>query len=158
MVSLVKAAGDEWLASNERAKTGVVVNTNNVVDDVNNNIKSALQSEGKISKEGVQIETYHTINLQTPKNRFANNYYDADAIRFHRNYKRLGVKAGDIYKIDNIDFDRGILNLVSGDHSIEFKPARMFLARMQYKFLKLATQHLMLVMKFALPVMTAILV
>jgi len=110
-----------WLTSN-RDRCAIVATTNNMVDTINAHIKSSLQEEGVISKNGLQVHALKSLRLTEPQKRESDNYFEADVVMFNKSYTKLGVLAGEALPIKSID-DNGAILLDKNGETIFFIPS-----------------------------------
>lgn len=121
---MLDTAVKAWMKSENRDATGVVVNTNREAKYVNSQIQSALSEDHTKDTKEIKITSYRSMGLTTEQLKHHSNFYDAQAVKFHRDYKGLQVKAGDICEIKNIDMRRGEIHLSSGDRDFIFRTGR----------------------------------
>ena len=114
------AAVNHWQALKDD-KAPIIVQTNRQKTQINTQIKESLN----LNKTGPQVSqsVYVNIHLSNEEKKFAANYEGATHIRFNRNYKKLGIKSGDILKVTNINQDQANITLTKGNKTIRFRPA-----------------------------------
>ena len=112
-----------WTKSNN-PKPAIIVQTNVQKAQINAAIKQSLLGKTEQQDSGLRIKVWRPVHLTDREKRLAPSYHDASHIRFNRNYERLGVKHGDIYKIQEIDKARSALKLSNKAGSKTFKPAK----------------------------------
>ena len=123
LADLSKETAAAWLNSANRETAAVVVTTNDMAVSVNGHIKAALQDEGKITGSGLNVTSLKSLRLTEAQKRYADNYRNADVVRFNRSYASLGVLAGDNLPITQVR-DDGVIELERNGKPVEFKPAR----------------------------------
>ena len=116
-------AKDLWKKLNN-PKAAIIVQTNAQKAEINVAIKQSLLDKTGNHDAGIKIKVWRPVHLTDREKRLAATYQDASHIRFNRNYKRLGIKYGDIYKIEKIDKTRSTLKLSNKAGSKTFKPAK----------------------------------
>ena len=116
-------AKDLWSKLNN-PKAAIIVQTNAQKAEINETIKQSLLDKTGNHDVGIRIKVWRPVHLTDREKRLALSYQDATHIRFNRNYKRLEIKHGDVYKIDAIDKKRSTLRLCSTAGSKTFKPAK----------------------------------
>lgn len=120
---LAKETAQAWLDSPDRENAAIVVTTNNLAAAVNAHVKEALIGEGRIAKRGLEVNSLKSLRLSEMQKRYADNYHQADMVRFNRSYIGLEVLAGDTLAVKNIRED-GVVELVKNGRIIEFRPSR----------------------------------
>jgi len=120
---LSKETAATWIKSGDRENAAIVVTTNKMADAVNTHVKAALIEEGSVSDVGHKIITLKPLRLSEQQKGYANNYRQADMIRFNRSYSRLNIMAGDTLPITGIG-DDGVISLLKNGKGVEFKPSR----------------------------------
>ena len=112
-----------WLEKND-SKMPVIVQTNKQKSAMNAAIKQALHDKSNISAPGIVHKIWRTVHMSDEAKRDVRSYNAATHIRFNRNYKRLGVNRGDIFRIESINAKTASILLNKGNKSITFKPAK----------------------------------
>ena len=118
---LSKQTAHAWLQSSMRDRAAIVVTTNAMAKSVNAHVKTALIDEGIIGKASHEITQLKSLRLSETQKRYAENYIEAEYVRFNRSYKRLGIRAGETLKVVNVRQD-GVVELLRDQRNIEFKP------------------------------------
>ena len=88
---------------------------------VNAHVKNALLEEGVIRETSHEVTRLKSIRLSETQKRFADNFIEADFVRFNRTYKNLGIRAGETLKIKKVRKD-GVVELENNQSIVEFKP------------------------------------
>ena len=112
-----------WLEKND-PKMPVIVQTNKQKSEMNAAIKLALHEKGNISTPGILHKIWRAVHMSDEAKRDVRSYNAATHIRFNRDYKRLGVNRGDIFRIESIDTKTASIILNKDNKSITFKPAK----------------------------------
>lgn len=120
---LAKGTADAWLNSPDRNRAGIVTTTNAMVDAINAHVKAGLIREGTLSPETHTLTRLKPLRMTDAQSGYADNYREADAVQFTRDYKRLGVKRGDILSVDRVR-DNGVVELSRNGKQIDFRPNR----------------------------------
>jgi len=116
-------AKDLWKKLNN-PKAAIIVQTNAQKAEINQAIKQSLFDKTNGHDAGLKIKVWRPVHLTGREKRLTSSYQDATHIRFNRNYKRLGIKHGDIYKIEKINKTRSTLKLSNKAGTKTFKPAK----------------------------------
>jgi len=126
-----------WANHPERGSVAIVANTNARIDRLNLEIKNLLKETGDVQKDGAIHTTYRSVNISNTDKVNIGNYIHADAIRFYKPYKPLGIRAQEIYKIDGVDADTGKVRLIgSNDKTIIFTPKKSAAKMSSFSLLK----------------------
>ena len=112
-------AVDLWQAS-DNSKTPIIVQTNRHKAEINAAIKSSLGQEGP----GRDHTIWRQIHAKPSQKMLARTYKDASHIRIGRDFKRAGLRRGEIYKIEAVDEKRSRVTLSSNGKTKTFKPAK----------------------------------
>ena len=116
-------AKDLWKKLNN-PKAAIIVQTNAQKAEINAAIKQSILDKTENLETGLKIKVWRPIHLTDREKRLTLSYQGASHIRFNRNYKRLGIKHGDIYKIDAVDKKNSTLKLSNKAGSKIFQPAK----------------------------------
>lgn len=114
-------AVETWL-KNKDERTPVIIQTNKQKTEINQLIKSTLNA-GKDTPQ-LTLKTWQPVHKTQEEKRFLSAYENASHIRFNRDYKRLGLKRGDIFKIENQEERSAALILSKDGRQKLFKPAK----------------------------------
>lgn len=118
-----KAVATEYtsLAPEDRAKTIIVTGINEARRDINRNVREQLSLEGN-----GEVHTALTRRDTTQAERgFAKNYDVGDTIQPERDYPKLGLKAGELYKVLDNAKPGNVLTVRGEDGSDrDFSPAK----------------------------------
>lgn len=120
---LSKQTAQAWLKSSDRENTAIIVTTNALAGSVNNHVKEALINEGVISKRGIDLTSLKSLRLSEMQKRNADNYKEADMVRFNRSYLSLKVMAGETLALKTVR-DDGVVELIKNGCIVEFRPHR----------------------------------
>lgn len=120
---LSKQTAHAWLKSADRENAAIVVTTNALAASVNTHVKEALINEGTISKDGTDLTSLKSLRLSEMQKRYADNYKEADMVRFNRGYVSLQVMAGETLAVRAVR-DDGVVELIKNDKIVEFRPYR----------------------------------
>lgn len=121
--ALAAETAKTWLEAGDRENAAVVVTTNAMADAVNLHIKEGLIKEGAISENAYSLTIFKSLRLSEAQRRFADNFREADYVRFHRSYDGLGVSAGDTLEIHSVR-NNGVIELKKDGRIIPFKPSQ----------------------------------
>ena len=106
----------------DNAKTPIIVQTNKQKNTINAEIKSELVQDNP-SANHLTLKTWQPIHKNDAEKVFVRAYKDATHIRFNRDYKRLGIKRGNIYKVEHVNEARAELSLSKDGKQYAFRPA-----------------------------------
>ena len=120
---LSKHTAEAWLNSSDRENAAIVVTTNTMAASVNAHVKEALIAEGSVSPRGINTTALKSLRLSEMQKRYADNYKEADMVRFNRSYVNLKVMAGDTLALKAVR-DDGVIELVKNGRIVEFRPHR----------------------------------
>lgn len=120
---LAKYTAQAWLGSSDRENAAIVVTTNALAASVNTHVKEALIAEGVISKTGTDLTSLKSLRLSEMQKRYADNYKEADVVRFNRSYINLKVRAGETLALKTVR-DDGVVELIKNGRIVEFRPHR----------------------------------
>ena len=120
-----QATVEAWAKHPQRKSIAIVANTNARIDKLNHEVKALLKEQGDVQDDGITHKTYKAMNVSNTDKSNVGNYIHADAIRFYRSYKPLGIRAQKIYKIAGVDNDTGKVSLIGPkDKVIIFTPEK----------------------------------
>lgn len=120
---LSKQTAEAWLNSPDRENAAIVVTTNTLAASVNAHVKEALIAEGSVSQHGIDTTSLKSLRLSEMQKRYADNYKEADMVRFNRSYINLKIMAGDTLALKAVR-DDGVVELVKNGRILEFRPHR----------------------------------
>jgi len=120
---LARETAQAWINSSQRNTAAIVVTTNALANSVNAHVKNALIREGAITKRSVELTSLKSLRLSQMQSRYADNYREADMVRFNRSYVRLKVLAGETLAIKRVRND-GVVELIKNESIVEFRPHR----------------------------------
>ena len=86
-------------------------------------MKEALIAEGSVSQHGIDTTSLKSLRLSEMQKRYADNYKEADMVRFNRSYINLKIMAGDTLALKAVR-DDGVVELVKNGRILEFRPHR----------------------------------
>ena len=111
---------EHWKALKD-ANAPIIVQTNRQKAQINAQIKDSLNQD----KTGPHItqSVYKNIHLSNEEKKLVSNYEGATHIRFNREYKKLGIKAGEILKVKSIHQAQAHIMLEKSNKAIRFRPA-----------------------------------
>lgn len=115
-----------WLKKND-PKMPVIVQTNKQKSAMNAAIKQAVLEKNGVNNPGLSHKIWRAVHMSDEAKRDVRSYNAASHIRFNRDYKRLGVHRGDIFRINSIDQKTASITLTNSKKTTIFKPA-------QYKY------------------------
>ena len=110
------------------AKTPIIIQTNKQKNEINQTIKSE-QLKSNPNAKSITIKTWQPVHKSETEKRLVETFKDVSHIRFNNNYKRLGVKRGDIFKIEAIHPNKASISISRNGKQREFRPARMKLGK-----------------------------
>ena len=112
-------AVDLWQAG-DNPNTPIIVQTNRHKAEINAAIKDSLGQSGP----GKEHAIWRRIHAKPSQKMLAKTYRDASHIRIGRDFKRAGLRRGEIYKVEAVDTKRSTVMLSSGGKTKTFKPAK----------------------------------
>ena len=121
--ALAQQTAQAWLNSSNRENSAIVVTTNALAESVNAHVKHALIEEGSIKNRSTDLTSLKSLRLTEVQKRYANNYNEADVVRFNRSYIGLKVRAGETLALKTVR-DDGVVELIKNGQIVEFKPSR----------------------------------
>lgn len=124
--NMVHQAIKAWRESGN-IKTPIIIQTNRQKNEINAAIKAQEVSKAA-NANSLTLKTWQTIHLSDTEKRFVKSYKGASHIRFNRDYKRFGIKRGDIYKLEGINRSDAALTLSKGRKKRLFRPAKYKMA------------------------------
>ena len=120
---MTSRAIDAWKTTKDPL-TPIIVQTNRQKNEIN----AAIQSEqARLNPDAKQstIKTWRPVYASDTEKRFVSTYKDVSHIRFNRDYKRLNIKRGDIFKLKDINANKAELTLSKNGKSRTFRPAAL---------------------------------
>nr|WP_246100809.1 AAA family ATPase [Palleronia caenipelagi] len=98
-------AAAAWLAlsDKERDRTRLITLTNDTRTKMNETIRDALKSEGKISGQGITAEALTPLQLTRAEAADVASYKTGDVVHALRSIKTAGITRGETYRVDGID-------------------------------------------------------
>ena len=110
---------DLWQAG-DNPNTPIIVQTNRHKAEINAAIKGSLGYEGP----GQDHTIWRQIHAKPSQKMLAKTYKDASHIRIGRDFKRAGLRRGEVYKIEAVDEKRSRVTLSLNGKTKTFKPAK----------------------------------
>lgn len=113
----VRNAAAHYLAltPEERAKTGVIVQTNKARVDANQTIRDGLKEEKRIGETDVTKDHLNQENLSTEQKRYADNYHSGQRIVVHRDIPKTNFRAGMELTVQSRNVKDNTIQVVSPD-------------------------------------------
>ena len=101
------------LSEKERDKTLILAGTNQEREAITSQIRERLRQEGKLGQDyqAIQLKAKDLSSIQM---KYAHHYEKGDVVVAHRNYKKLGLEKGKLYKVNGKDGERVILQADDG--------------------------------------------
>jgi len=124
---LAEKAARQWLryVPEDRDRVGVVAPTNALKLETTAAIRTGLKAEGQLTGDTVTIATKTKIPFTTVETGRAESYEAGQTVRFHRDYKRLGIQKGNDAKVVSSDPEAGFVTLTIGERTIEWSPSQL---------------------------------
>ena len=120
---ITKTAVQVWRSFKD-PKAPVIVQTHKQKQLINEAIKDHLLLHQYKPPAGVDHTVWRQIYLKAPERTLLRGYEDITHIRFSRAQKKLGVRAGEVYKITRRNQQRSSLTLRNGRKRLTFTPAK----------------------------------
>jgi conjugative relaxase-like TrwC/TraI family protein len=110
--------------SHKRDQTLIVTGVNDDRREINEQIRAKLRNEGALDgregKGNVLVQRDLTsAELTQPK-----CYQAGEIVRFGRAYRTLGIEGGEYLRVDRVDVERGIVELLRNGKAIAWEPRR----------------------------------
>ena len=102
-----RAMADEYLKSKDPRETLVLTGTHEARKAVNENVREALGLSGK----GNEFTRYEAGDFTEAQKKRIDSYEEGQDIRFGKDYRSLGVKSGEIGKVEDVDKENGTVRL-----------------------------------------------
>ena len=106
-----KALSEEYLKSPDKKETLVLTGTHEARKSVNENVREALNLKGK----GQEFTRYEAGNFTEAQKKRIDSYEPGQDVRFGRDYRSMGVNAGEIGKVEDVDKENGTIRLKMED-------------------------------------------
>ncbi len=115
-----RALSEEYLKSPDRKETLVLTGTHVVRKAVNENIREALNLKGK----GQEFRRFEAGDFTEAQKKRVDSYEVGQDVRFGKDYRSMGVRAGEVGKVANVDRENGTVLLEMEDGRSVVLPPR----------------------------------
>ncbi|EIJ77086.1 MAG: hypothetical protein C75L2_00030083 [Leptospirillum sp. Group II 'C75'] len=102
-----RAMADEYLKSKDPRETLCLTGTHEARKAVNENVRESLGLSGK----GHGFTRYEAGDFTEAQKKRIDSYEEGQDIRFGKDYRSLGVKSGEIGKVEDVDKENGTVRL-----------------------------------------------
>ena len=109
-----KALSEEYLKSKDPKETLVLTGTHEARKAVNENVRKSMGLSGK----GNEFSRYEAGDFTEAEKKRIDAYEVKQDIRFGKDYRSMGVKAGEIGRVENVDKEKGTVRLKMEDGRI----------------------------------------
>jgi len=107
----------------EREKSMVIVSTNKERHDLNTQIREGLKKEGVLTGKPQEVQTLNKNAFTQAEARQAHNYEAGMKVRFHREYKSLGVNKNETLTVEKTENNK--VQLISQDgKKVKWDPSK----------------------------------
>ena len=106
-----KALSEEYLKSSDRKETLVLTGTHEARRAVNENVREALNLKGK----GEEFSRFEADDFTEAQKKRIDVYEVGQDVRFGKDYRSMGVRAGEVGKIAAVDRENGTVRLEMED-------------------------------------------
>ncbi|MHB1757268.1 MAG: ATP-dependent DNA helicase, partial [Leptospirillum sp.] len=117
-----KAISEEYLKSKDPKETLVLTGTHEARKAVNENVRESMGVAGK----GNEFSRYEAGDFTEAQKKRIDAYEVGQDVRFGKDYRSMGVKAGEIGKIEDVDRENGTVRLKMQDgRDVSMTPREM---------------------------------
>ena len=106
-----KALSEEYLKSLDKKETLVLTGTHEARKAVNENIREALNLKGK----GEEFSRFEAGDFTEARKKRIDSYEVGQDVRFGKDYRSMGVQAGEVGKVADVDREKGTVLLEMED-------------------------------------------
>lgn len=99
------------LSRSERERTIVIEPSRAGRDELNRLIRDGLREEGTLKGPQLVAESLEKVDFSSVFAKDASRYTEDDFLIFSKDLRRVGIKKGRYYQIENIDFEKKMLSL-----------------------------------------------
>ncbi len=103
------------LDNNSQKNTLIIAPTNNMRSEINLMVRAGLIENNSIGKENINHTIFTNLGLTNSELKNIKSYNTNNTIIFNKDYKKLGIKKGHEYKIQNVKIENGKHTLTISD-------------------------------------------
>ncbi len=125
--NLTRETAQAWLdlPDSDRDHALIIAPTHSHRRAITDYARGQLVKEGSLGEKAVEHPILRPVNLTTEERTLASSYQAGQIVQFTKNYKSIGIEAGDYLAVEKVNDRSGTVMLEKGGDIIAWHPSRL---------------------------------